>query len=508
MEIMKFYKKALLATAIATTFGANAATIGVNNIQKLSAEGVAAGLQAADAQLIFDVIVEKNHPAASRITLSFDSNVELGDLTECADDTTFGSVVTDPASGNGVCGLLGSFGSPAVDQYALQFDYGTGSFTFDNVLVVDGDATKGETDSISFDVNLGNPLVADSAFRVIIGNSTLDASPSTLSSLKGEAYVNYQSKTADGSAVIETGQGKIADVESQFSFKVNTKFDGIIDRDDLTTFVDGTVDATKYTFVNNPGLLASIDLDNVYVTYAGNFKSVDDAELDTSSVLRPGDLVAQTYAADVILDKAGKEVAVEHNLTNVFNDFNTGNSKRSYVGEIEFNRDTNVASAIPTTTPTVVTVTFDSTMVGLTKAIDGQVIATDIDGGEWKIDATIINVPYYVINHADTQSNIHMANEADEVADVIVSAIDDSGMEYGPVDLGIDLAGNTVTKIKPAQLKEALGIDDKTRKLSITFNIDGYAQDVAAYAFSQNSFGRSEVSNSQYKVDGKVVKTK
>ena len=102
-----------------------------------------------------------------------------------------------------------------------------------------------------------------------------------------------------------------------------------------------------------------------------------------------------------------------------------------------------------------------------------------------------------------------MTNEADEVADVIISAIDDNGTEYGPVDLGIDLAGNTVTKVKPKQIKEALGIDDKTvLKLSVTFNIDAYAQDVAAYAFSQNSQGRSEVSNSQYKVDGKIVKTK
>ena len=51
-------------------------------------------------------------------------------------------------------------------------------------------------------------------------------------------------------------------------------------------------------------------------------------------------------------------------------------------------------------------------------------------------------------------------------------------------------------------------IPDTTNKLSLTFNIDGFAQNISLYAFSQNSKGRSEVSNSQYKIDGKVVKSK
>jgi hypothetical protein len=496
MEIMKFYKKALLATAIATSFGASAASISTSNVLKLSKEGVAAGVDAGNQQLSFDVIVTKNHPAASRITLTFDDAVRLGDLTACT-----GSVSTDPSTGNGLCGGV-------ADDSVITFDYGTGSFTFDNVAVTKYDAKKGTVDSISFDVNLGNPLVADSAFRVIIGSNNDKAAPTVGDSLAvvlGETYVKYNSVQADLETPIEDGMGKIAEEVTQFGFEVSTKFDGIIDRDDLTTFVDGSTDKSVWTFTNDETLGAALLLTDADIVYSGNFKTVINSELAASTLKINTGLPVSAPATVVMSTGTTTPVAigVKHDLFGAL-----VGGKTAYTGTIDFTRAAASTDAIPVTTPTDVSVTIDASNYTVKAADFQDVIFNDVAGGEWKIDATIINVPYYVVNHADTQSNIHMANEADEAADVIISAIDDSGIEYGPVDLGIDLAGNTVTKIKPATIKAALGLDDAVRKLSVTFNIDAYAQDVAAYAFSQNSQGRSEVSNSQYKVDGKIVKTK
>lgn len=495
---MKFYKKALLATAIATSFGASAASISTSNVLKLSKEGIAAGVDAGNQQLSFDVIVTKNHPAASRITLTFDDAVRLGDLTACT-----GSVTTDPSNGNGLCG-----GSDA-DSSVITFDYGTGSFTFDNVAVTKYDAKKGTVDSISFDVNLGNPLIADSAFRVIIGSNDDKATPpvggGSLGVVLGETYVKYNSVQADLTTPIEDGMGKIAEETTQFGFEVSTKFDGIIDRDDLSTFVDGSTDKSVWTFTNDETLGAALLLTDADIVYSGNFKSVVNSEL-AASTLKVNTALPVSAPASVVMSTGTTPVAVgvKHDL---FGALVAG--KTAYTGTIDFTRLATSTDAIPVTTPTDVSVTINASNYNVKAADFQKVIFKEVAGGEWKIDATIINVPYYVVNHADTQSNIHMANEADAAADVIISAIDDFGNEYGPVDLGIDLAGNTVTKVKPKQIKEALGIDDTTvLKLSVTFNIDAYAQDVAAYAFSQNSQGRSEVSNSQYKVDGKVVKTK
>ncbi|MCV5649457.1 hypothetical protein OFN55_42690, partial [Escherichia coli] len=75
--------------------------------------------------------------------LSFSDKVDLSAVTSGACNA--------PTTGTFTCG-------------SLSFNVGTGSFTFDAVDVDDVAKT------ISFNVNLGNPLVANSAFRTTIQN--------------------------------------------------------------------------------------------------------------------------------------------------------------------------------------------------------------------------------------------------------------------------------------------------------------------------------------------------
>ena len=452
---------------------------------KLSKEGIAAGVDAGDQKLSFDVIVDENHPAASRITLSFDNAITLGDLN-CT-----GSVTTDPSSGNGVCG-------------DIQFDYGTGSFTFDNVSIVERNDKTGALDAITFDVNLGNPLVADSAFRVILGDLT---DTTTLATVAGESFVTFSSVEADLTTPIDNGVGKIAEESTQFGFEVSKKFDGIIDRDDLTTFVDGSTDITTWTFVNDETLGAALTLTDADIVYSGNFATVVNGEL-AASTLKINTGVPVSAPASIVTKTTGSTtstVGVKHDLGTTVGGYN--GVKTTYTGNIDFTRVASSTDNIPVTTPTSVSVTINASNYTVKAADFQSLIFDNVAGGEWKIDATIINVPYYVVNSDDTQSNIHIANEANTAAPIYVTAIDEDGNVYPAADLA-DLAANTVTKIRPADLIEKLMIPDTTNKLSLTFNIDGFAQDISLYAFSQNSKGRSEVSNSQYKIDGKVVKSK
>lgn len=74
---MKLFKKALLATAVVGAMGAQAATISSTPL-KLSAEGVALKVTPTAGKLTFDIVVDKDHPSSSVITLKFDKNVELG----------------------------------------------------------------------------------------------------------------------------------------------------------------------------------------------------------------------------------------------------------------------------------------------------------------------------------------------------------------------------------------------------------------------------------------------
>jgi len=454
---MKILKKALVASAILSAFATQAATVS-STPQKLSAEGVAAKVTALKSTLTFDIVVDKNHPAASTITLKFDKNVEISDLNCAA-----GSVTQVVGTGKAYCGNVG-------------FNYGTGSFTFDNVKVVDGDATKGLTDSISFDVNLGNALTADSAFRVILGDHSFGGSPVDAMFVTGASSLAYSSAKADNTA-IETGTGVIATEVSQYGFDVTTDLDGIIEREEMKKWVNSngdtvTTDLLGFTVTNDETLGLAITGSAIDVTFAGNFKGV--SSFDTATVTSVG--TVSVTDKNVVVKLADGDMTAKATKPAVT--FANGVKVIPVTGDV-------TAKAV------VISTTGDGTL-----GTSGLVIDSLVKSGKWELDATVINVPYFPVLYTDTSTSVHFANESDKVADVIVTAIDNNGTEYGPLDLGLNLAANTVTKVKQTDIATLFKIDTAT-KLSVTFNIDADKGDVNAYATIQSATGRSEVSTSQ-----------
>jgi len=475
MEIMKLFKKALLATAVVGAMGAQAATISSTPL-KLSAEGVALKVTPTAGKLTFDIVVDKDHPSSSVITLKFDKNVELGTLTG-------GAVTQGVGSGTAYAGDVG-------------FDYGTGSFTFDDVKVTNGDASKGELDSISFKVNLGNPLTANSAFRVVLGNHQYDATPGAGVNkviVKGASTLSYVSNKADKTQ-IETGTGVIATEQTQFGFSVDTKLDGLIKRDQLSRFVgaNGTAvdtDTVKYTFENDESLGLALTGVNANIRFNGNFKGV-------VSPIAAGAL--GTDADSVVMSTGTTPVAIAVNDAYAYQDGSAtaAGEKDKYVNTITFQNQS--TTDIPVTGDVDASVTVTSvTNAGVTLPTGGYSAFSKVAAGEWAVDATIINVPYLPVNAPNTDTFIHFANETDKEVDVIVTAIDNNGKEYGPMNLGAKLAANTVTKISEPAMDTLFGLKGVATKLSVTFNIDADKGDVNAYAVSQNDKGRTEVSTSQ-----------
>jgi hypothetical protein len=471
---MKFFKKALIATAILGSVGAQAATVS-NSGLKLSAEGVMYKTPVTAQKLTFDIVVDKDHPSASTITLAFDSNVDLTSALTCA-----GSVTQGVSAGKAVCGDIG-------------FDYGTGSFTFDNVVIKNGDATKGETDSISFDVNLGNPLYANSAFRIVLGQHDFDTTVTGTNRVlvKGESTLDYSSVDA-AKVAIETGDGVIATEVSQYAYSVKTEFDGIIERTAGLQFNPVATDAFSYVLTNNLGLGLAITGSDTQVMLDGNFEDVNNFTTVTATV---GSTVWSTSTGATETDTGTVTLtAAEH-------------AAAPTTGTSAYSLSPVVTVTVDGTTSIPVTGMINSKAVVVDNAgnnatkdfpLGGLVIASNVDAGEWALDATIINVPYFPINYTATSTSVHIANEGSKNADVIVTAIDNNGTEYGPTNLGFEANAVTVTKISQGVIATLFGITDPT-KLSVTFNIDADAEDVSAHAFSQNEKGRSEVSNSQLK---------
>lgn len=488
MEIMKLFKKALLATAVFGAMGAQAATIN-NETFKLSKEGVALGVAAQASEFFLDVKVDKDHPSGSIITLTFDDKVDISSVAAAAN----GEV--DQSVGDGVAQSGNVF-----------FDYGTGSFTFDDVKITQADEDDGTPASISFKVNLGNPLTANSAFRIALFNDA-DADGAfddgeELVKVSGVSTVEYKSvASANDDTVIDTGSVQISEVASQFAFSVTEKLNELIKRDDLTTFInDTTTDSLAYTYTNDETMLLALQAVETSITFAGNFKGVEDAAVAADTLSVVVDATTDAEAVDVVQNSSSVTTAV------VSTHAAAAASKNVYKAGLDFENGSNgsgLSVEIPATGDVKATVVVTGTTsqteagTGVELGSNGYTLFSEVEAGEWAIDATIINVPYLPINATGTQSFIHFANETDEDVDVIVTAIDGNGNEYGPMDLGLDLPANTVYKLSMPAIDTLFSLEGASTKLSVTFNIDADKGDVNAYAVSQNDKGRTEVSTSQ-----------
>ncbi|GAA6203356.1 hypothetical protein [Thalassotalea sp. SU-HH00458] len=448
---MNFFKKGLVASAIVASFGASAATVQPStSALKLSAEGVAAGVAAYNGAFDFDVTIGAEHPAGATVTLTFSNAVDLVNVAanNAVDNTT-------PQQG---------------DAGDIDFNYGNGSFTFNNVVVTDNDNSKGGMDTITFDISLGQPLAKNAAFNVAIVNGEVS----------GAATADYSASHAG--SVIDTGTGTIAAEYTQFAVSVKTPLDAVINRTTNTIYTDNTANDTfALSIVNYDDLDMSITVDaGANAAYdavlTGTFTGVTSGEVNV-----PATSAAATVngGADFItFDIDGGATPTTNGSADVYSViFEHGVSAIAATGAVELDFIVN------------------SNDFGAA-ALNKKQIVTDADAGQWKIDATIINVPYLPVGFEGTSSSVHLSNEKTTAVDVIVSAIDQAGNVYPAVDLGMDLPKQTVTKITQGALMTLLGAPAES-KLSVTFNIDANEGDVNGYAFTTDSTGRTEISTSQ-----------
>ncbi len=457
---MNFFKKALVATAVVASFGATAADITPSTtILELSAEGIAHEVAAYAGVFDFNVKTDVATPASSTITVTFGADV---DLTNVAVTNTVDNATT---AGKG-------------DAGGIMFDYGNGSFTFNN-LVVDTDTDNAHF--ITFDVSLGQPIAQGAAFNVAF--TGVGGNPE----VGGVSVASYSAH--DGTSVIDTGDGAISKAVSQFSFEVDDKLDAVIDRDDDELFTDATaVDTLSFTISNDESLAMSIGTVTYTAVATGAFATLEDAQMAVTGFAAAGGGAPTSTVAN--------EKTITLDLDDVAHVLDDGDDTDVV---ITFTHTAGVDNTIDATGDVSVKLT------AISADFTGGLLVLDAaaDGGEWSVDATIINVPYLPVGYEGVQSTIQLANEGSSDVDVIVSAIDSKGKAYGPVNLDT-LAGfedglpkATVSKLGGVKLMELLEAPAGS-SLSITFNIDANEAVVNAYAYTQKAgTGRSEVSTSQ-----------
>lgn len=454
---MNFFKKALLATAIAGSFGAVQAADLTDAVKASSVQGLEVG---AAANTSLRVIVREQLEAGDVITLVFGKGVNVALTT-----FTFGGVST----GTGNLGIV----------------YGSGTYTMGTGVAT---TTAGIT-TVTFEVLTGDPVTKDSSFEVSVSGVDIDTSNAAA------ATVTYSAKSGlTGNAKDVTGDnvGALIRTADQYGSKVKTELNGIIERATQKTFISGGIAGAATPVLDTDTLVLSITDDQALLSAAS------------------GVLVAATVTITGDFTTAGTTQVVASTAGNTLSAITLAGDKKSLSFTI-----TDVAGGIAgdytltldNTTKVIKAQDFTATIsVDASTAVTTntkQVTSDKADAGTWKIDATIINVPYFPVGFEGTDSSVHFSNLGPK-ADVIVEAvsvIDAAGksVTYAAKDIGFDLAANSVTKVSQGMITTALGIPAGSHKLSVTFNIDGKSSDVSAYAYTQSAAGRAEISNSQQK---------
>lgn len=460
----KLFNASLIAAAVAGSFAVNAATISSDTL-KFSAEGVAAGFTETASDLVVDVVVVKDHPASSWITVDFGDKADLSGLTLKA------TVGNAPGSGTG-------------DGGDVQFDYGNGSFTFDNLELV---GETGKETGIKFQVNLGNKLAADSAFRITVGNTAKPV-------LKGAGSLTYISKDVTETNTIETGTAIWGEEKPQLAASVTTKFDNRIEREVQETFAtfdtpaeSDKKDVAVFKLVNDTTLLAPITLDSVTVNAGGDFGAgavISEFVWSNAIATNPDDIAGPAF-------DAGKD----HVVTTVTPDTTAANGHVvSDTYTLTFTND-GTAKAIEVSD-------FDIDVIGNYDNKAGtavkQNLLAEADLGEWALDASVVNVPYLPVGYSHLKGAVEYSNHGSKAAAVMITAFDQFGNEWSG-ELA-DAPAEQMTQYGFTAIQDALGLDkSKGYKLNITFISDADEEDVSIVPYYRENDSRVQSINDQYK---------
>ncbi|MBO0198034.1 MULTISPECIES: hypothetical protein [Vibrio] len=452
----KLFNASLVALAVAGSLSVNAATLtpvdaatGQADVIKLSTEAVEVGLTST-GNLVFDTIVTKDHSAGAEIVLSFSDKVDLSAVTSGACNA--------PTTGTFTCG-------------SLDFNVGTGSFTFDAVDVDDVAKT------ISFNVNLGNPLVANSAFRTTIKNIVIG----------GASNIDYASNL--GGAEIETGSAVIATEASQYAFSVATQYNNRVERVNQDTFATFGASEDKNTDIAVVNLLDNAADFDVAAETVGSDIQVNanlfqgDAVVADFTITNPTAGFAATAPA-AVTSTGGDLIGFTSTLT----DFGSNATTFTFVSPD--------GDVIPLTAVSIDAEVSYADNAGTPTKTGDKTLAQAADLGQWELDASVVNVPYLPVGFESLSSNVEYSNHGSSAAEVSISAFDNNGNEY--TGTLANAAPKTVTKYSEADIMGALGITEAT-KLNITFISDADEENVSIVPYYRQGDSRVQSINDQYK---------
>lgn len=345
----------------------------------------------------------------------------------------------------------------------------------DNVEIIDTD-----TNSLTFRVVNGSVAATTFALDgVTLENVTGSVSVSGVTQIPG---TGIEFNEADAAVV--------AVVASQFAFNTTTGtgadgtnrvFDGTIDVEQMRAqFTAGSVTGGVPPS-GSDRLADSITLDNFFVRFSAGNADEKNVTVANATVALTGEDFGFLLDEDGELDTGSFQItgfsgaadgasSLEGNTLTVSSTDDPG----GYVG---------IALATSGAGPDSVAVnaqdfTADVSIGYNLGPTTGSVSSTGFDAGAWDLSGAEINIPFMPYG-ASVAQLIRISNDGTVTGEIELTAFDDEGLEYGPIQLDVSAVAGTVTNIGPA-VAAALAAEgfDGTGSVDLTFVVNSPAADI------------------------------
>lgn len=496
----KVFNASILAAAVALSFGTTAADLTIANPTTVSVEAAAAGKAAGPKHQVIRTITRQELIPGDKVTFTFPKGTTFTPLV----DTTAKSGFSN-----------------------LTIDYGNGTFTFTKIKWNAATATAAAT--LEMEVQLGNPVINNSAYDIIFSEKTQGA-PAAGDFVPGAGNVTYVAVDGVTGVVKDTGGNNSAALtatKNQEVASVIKAFDGFVNRDnrnllnnkgnkvaevsiaqpsngiaaDITAGVVSGKDLLVLQAAKGLNDLGSVVVSNCSDTTVANGVACTAPALASTSVVTVL-AAAFTCSTDTTNPKCVKDTA-SFNIAPLVaalpaaTGTATGKAGTLYIGVVA-GTGTSPKAQLPLTDFSVTrSVTY--TQLGTTGADPVYKYIDAAYAGKFQLDATVVNVPYLPVGLALTP-NVEIANAGVTDAEIQIQAFDQNGIAYGPVTLAKKATKGAVTKVSEADIEAAFALGKASgKKLSVTFVIDANADDITLAPYYRDGASRVNVISDQYK---------
>lgn len=362
-------------------------------------------------------------------------------------------------------------------------------------------------------------------FRVrsggVAANTVTDLTGVRLVPVAGATRVTMSTRVLSLNPVIgeyDRSSGRILDILPQLEVAVDNRFDAVISTENNRKFFNAslstgvgstaTADVVTLSLTNNSGYEFSLpvtDAVNAVVTHTlrGDFSYLRDADKAAFSGNANGSLSSAEIAAKVV------PVATDDTFTFALSsDNSTLTVTQTAVGSLDSTVQLTFNTfAAPTSTAAVLAAAsginasnFTATIAAKTDDADFSV-ANNVDVGAWRLDGSVVRVPYMVIQTGRFSSIMNVTNHGVKSGEILIDVFGENGEVIASgVNAGTSEPGSIVSVANAARNALIAAGKDLSQlvKFSVQITTNVPEDDIivyAAYADSQNGGERAIVNN-------------